>query len=540
MQGDFTRDTFDPSKHFSRVLMQQGRVQVDADWNEQTSILLHYLRTLAKDILGPYAGPASDLGFEIITKGMFLGPALDTKLAAIEPDAARRTALKTALDNGNLIIGPGRYYVEGVLVENGGAVLYTEQPGYPFNDETKPDALKNWTRGLLVYLDVWERHITYVEDDHIRDVALRGPDTCTRAQVVCQVKVLLEPASTPPVAGNLVAVGGSASRLRGRIFDDNVNLFDCRAVTDLAPLGSGRLRARARLDKPPTELCVIPPESRYRGAENQLYRVEVHRGGAATAAKTGATFKWSRENGSVTLPIRALSGGTALLEHLGRDLHLSLKPGDWVEVIDDVIAVGEQAGPLAQVDTVDRDELSVSLKLPDGASALPIYGEADMATKHPLLRRWDHAGALNDKDLGGALQVKEQADTTDPGVKAGWIDLEDGVQIRFAQGGQYLSGDYWLIPARTATGDVDWPDELGADGKPRLDADGNPIGAAVEPHGPRHYFAPLLLVTVTNAPRVPGGPNVITHWPKDCRCPIAHLPCGYRDAFAGHAIGPNF
>ena len=39
MRGDFSRDTFDPVKHFSRVLQQQGRVQLDADWNEQTAIL---------------------------------------------------------------------------------------------------------------------------------------------------------------------------------------------------------------------------------------------------------------------------------------------------------------------------------------------------------------------------------------------------------------------------------------------------------------------------------------------------------------------
>ena len=52
MKGDFTRWTFDPQKRFSQVLMQQGRVQLDADWNEQTSILLHYLRTLAAHIIG--------------------------------------------------------------------------------------------------------------------------------------------------------------------------------------------------------------------------------------------------------------------------------------------------------------------------------------------------------------------------------------------------------------------------------------------------------------------------------------------------------
>ena len=66
MRGDFSRETFDRVKHFSRVLQQQGRVQLDADWNEQTAIVLHYLRTLAADLIGPFAGPAGEgFGFEI-------------------------------------------------------------------------------------------------------------------------------------------------------------------------------------------------------------------------------------------------------------------------------------------------------------------------------------------------------------------------------------------------------------------------------------------------------------------------------------------
>ena len=36
--GDFTRTTFDPTHHYSGVRMQQGRVQLDADWNEQLDI----------------------------------------------------------------------------------------------------------------------------------------------------------------------------------------------------------------------------------------------------------------------------------------------------------------------------------------------------------------------------------------------------------------------------------------------------------------------------------------------------------------------
>jgi len=65
MKGDFTRDTFDATRHFSRVLMQQGRVQLDADWNEQAAILLHYLQALAADLIGPHGGPANPDG----TKG---------------------------------------------------------------------------------------------------------------------------------------------------------------------------------------------------------------------------------------------------------------------------------------------------------------------------------------------------------------------------------------------------------------------------------------------------------------------------------------
>ena len=476
MKGDFTRDTFDRRNHFSRVLMQQGRVQLDADWNEQIAILMHYMRTLARDVLGPRAGPENHAGFEIITRKT---ANVAAKLKDLEPDDTERLAvLQEAIDRDEAVIGPGRYYVDGILVENERAILYSEQYGYPFSGAADLEEINdNLQKGLLYYLDVWERLITHVEDDHIREVALGGPDTCARAQVVWQVKVLFK--------------------------QGEEGAFGCDAVDRLMPLGTGKLRARALLEKPPTELCVIPPESRYRGAENQLYRVEVHKGGDASGGEDSATFKWSRENGAVTFPIRSLTQTTAVLEHLGRDLRLGLKPGDWVEVVDDSIAVGETAGPLAQVAKVDGDERTVTLMLPEPVSALPSYSEDDMQTKHPLLRRWDHPGDV--KKFGGALQVTGQADTD-----AGWIGLEDGVQIWFAKDGQFRAGDYWLIPARVATGDVDWPHELDGNGHPKLD-DGNPIAAAVAPHGPRHSFAPLLLDPLGDA--------------KDCRCRIDPLQC---------------
>src|ERR1700730_13319486 len=103
-RGDFTRDTFDPAKHFSCVLMQQGRVLLDEDWNEQAAILLHYLRTLATDLVGSNWGRRQIAGVD--NTGFLITLSDDKK---------------------NVSIGPGRYYVDGILCENDSPALYTAQ-----------------------------------------------------------------------------------------------------------------------------------------------------------------------------------------------------------------------------------------------------------------------------------------------------------------------------------------------------------------------------------------------------------------------------
>ena len=63
---------------------------------------------------------------------------------------------------------------------------YLTQPDYP----VPALELLASNSTCLIYLDVWERLITYVEDDAIREVALGGPDTATRAKIVWQVKAV--------------------------------------------------------------------------------------------------------------------------------------------------------------------------------------------------------------------------------------------------------------------------------------------------------------------------------------------------------------
>ena len=58
MQGDFTRFTFDPRKGYTKVLKQQGRVDVDADGNEQAFLVDQLDRTARMDLAG--AVPEAD------------------------------------------------------------------------------------------------------------------------------------------------------------------------------------------------------------------------------------------------------------------------------------------------------------------------------------------------------------------------------------------------------------------------------------------------------------------------------------------------
>ena len=51
MGGDYSRVRFDPKNDFSAVLMQQGRVQLDADWNELATLIERRWRAETTDVI---------------------------------------------------------------------------------------------------------------------------------------------------------------------------------------------------------------------------------------------------------------------------------------------------------------------------------------------------------------------------------------------------------------------------------------------------------------------------------------------------------
>ena len=75
-----------------------------------------------------------------------------------------------------LLVEGGVYYVDGIRCELRD----------PFTVRFEA-ATKGW---LLAVLEVWERHVNAIEDEAIREVALLGADTATRAQVLSRVRLL--------------------------------------------------------------------------------------------------------------------------------------------------------------------------------------------------------------------------------------------------------------------------------------------------------------------------------------------------------------
>ena len=300
MKGDFTRSTFKPAKRYSGVRQQQGRVQLDADWNEQVDIETYLRETAASDLIGRCGAPRTGGGFKV-------------GLTAAAAD---------------LTLSAGRLYVDGILCELGADATYTAQLAGldPALAAALKPALPTAAGSYFVFADVWQRHLTALEDPEIRETALGGPDTATRTQTFWQVKLLL-------------ADAGSSC------------LSAPRAWLETIAAPTGRLRARTHPGEPPKEPCVVPANAGYTRLENQLYRVEVHQGGSLGSR---ATFKWSRDNGSVVTDLLSLDNTDLKQPKLtvrdtGRDKTLGFAPGNWVEVSDDVHDVQGNPGVLAKL-----------------------------------------------------------------------------------------------------------------------------------------------------------------------------------------------
>ena len=395
MATDFSRIRLNPLLDYAGVELKQGGVLLDADANELVDIVDRRLRALASDVLGRATVSSTTVD-----------------------------AFKLAVSGTSLTIGKGRLYVDGLLAENHGAVpndpakrlfdplmaerqfadpiAYAAQPYLP-----SPPALPTAGRHL-VYLDVWNREVTYVEQPNLVESAV-GVDASSRIQTVWQVRALAQDAGQATCAS-----------------PDG----DFPGWVDTISASTGVLTTGTFQVAPVDDPCELPPTGGYRGLENQLYRVEIHDPGQPGGT---ATFKWSRENASVAARVERIQETVITVFDPARDPTLGFGPGQLVELTDLQRTLSGQPGVLVQLESAQGPTMSVR-EWPGGAP--PVLGA------EPVVRRWESPAAL--------------PVTSGTPTAPAWVDLEDGVQVEFI-GDEFRTGDYWLIPARTLTGTVEWP-----------------------------------------------------------------------------------
>ncbi|WJN57310.1 DUF6519 domain-containing protein [Pseudomonas sp. SO81] len=421
MSFDLSRIRFDVRRDFLGVVMQQGRVQLDADWNEWVAQLARRIQAGALDTYGGNVVPR------------------------ITPDGFRIEA-----GGGSFTIGVGRIYVDGLLAENHGAapnvweprlaeltgstaLNYANQPYYP-----NPPALPQGGPHL-VYVDVWQRDVTAVEAPDLIEKAV-GVDSTGRLQTVWQVKVLAN-------------VGDSTCATE----DEEVPGWQALIAPSAARLSTGTGVPNFEPDP-----CQVPPAAGYRGLENQLYRVEVHRGGTLGTA----TFKWSRDNATVASRVSHINPARdrITVESIGRDDVLRFHDGDWVEVTDDWRELHGQPGELRRVRVAGGvDESARTLQFDQALPAGMFPTDAQQATqaaRNTRVRRWDQAGLVRRENGNQVLDLNAPGAAGDIPIPAAGtrLFLEHGILVDFSlapAGGQFRSGDYWVFAARTVDASIE-------------------------------------------------------------------------------------
>ncbi len=535
MSFDASRFTFNPFKDYSGVVMEQGRVQTDADWNE----------LLAEDSRRARAGTLDALGH------VFYPPTT--------PYAFQIAASTTGTTN-SVNIGLGRIYLDGILVENHGPhktavwdpaldeLSNTPQPppatlipldstnSIPFTSQPhKPGATVRSGNGpYLVYLDAWQRAVTYIEDPGLIDPAI-GIDTTGRVQTAWQVNlmpmtessipgtvatptpgsgfepgetvtqtgssatavvVVAVPASGPMIVtsinGTPLATAAWTGKSSGAVFNPTAVpatvTWSC-STPDSAipwPATSGWL-SNGLISSGPSGPCCLTTGTGYTGQENQFYRVEIHTPGAAQGA--GATFKWSRENASVQTTVTAVGTGTntqgspttvLTVQSLGRDQVLGFQSGDWIEITGQTLDDNCQPGELAKIDFVTPSSMTITL-------TAPLTSTPPSTDRYTRIIRWDQKGKIYDSnnnlyiDLdatgsGGLPNGVSGIPVPPAGTK---VQLENGIVVSFGltlANGNFLPLNYWNFAARTADGKIEHLDQA-------------------PPRGIYHHFTKLAIVT---------------------------------------------
>lgn len=381
MKTEISRDSHQPEKRYSGVYQQQGRMLTDADWNELVDILKARLNDALKDVVGQKAGRVGGT-----------------------PRHCSLKVIKT-LAGDDLTLQPGHVHVDGMVAQVPGDsdIDYDAQPDFPDAPDLPDAPADHYT----LYADLWERTVTHLMDERLRDKGLHGADTCTRKQAMVQVKWC--PTDIDPEQSPLNPAKGDA-KLSVTLLQKSTQPDPCDPCADQIEVDSK--------------------------VGNTLFRVEVHDVQGGADHPNDITLKWSIENAAEYHALKNDTGQRV-------EPPAEFMSGPWAYEFFDETSERHLGVHLAPGFTPSRDELT--------------KGYPDTVSTRTFVRRWD--GFCRLAKQAGSWKVTEEFDRSQSGAgPVSFTDIAgstlvvnlDAMKLELKLTKSFVAGDYWLAEVREA------------------------------------------------------------------------------------------
>lgn len=288
MTSDRARNSWDRTRQWRSVVAQQGRVTLEADVNEASTIAQEARREEILDIVGPTGTP--DDGYAVSDAG-----------------------------GGAIALSPGTLYLGGWRLTLEKALLSNAQPDWLDAPKHEP---KDGPE--VVLLRASEQEVVAVEDQALREVALGGPDTAARTRLLQHVIRARVDATDCTSAAKEI---GEHLAQEGLTLDPH----------SLELLSSARLRVGFVPPNPLPGPCDPPAQGGYLGADNQLVRVTVAEFDPATGK---GKLLWGWNNASFLYRATTLAPDKLALAADPLDAEHTPRAGQPVEVLRTRMALG--------------------------------------------------------------------------------------------------------------------------------------------------------------------------------------------------------
>ncbi len=469
--ADITRLLIQPGKHYVGARMQQGRVVLDSDFNEEAELGDEDRRRAVEAIVGPTGSP--DNGFAV---DLSIGDEV-----TVEPVSFNGAP---AVDTLNYRIRPGSMYLAGLRFDHEeragvatGDPMVFQRDFLQMQAAHAPRPQPGATHSQLTYLHGWEQCVTATEDDEIREPALGGIDTSVRVRRMARVEVR--------EVQNAEDCTAAWEEVRQQIEIEAGGVFNASGteLRSSARLGVTFVPGEA-LD--PCAPCAPDDVGRYLGADNQAIRIMLAAPNRYVWAFDNAAPLYRVELGEAEnglVPVRMITEPRDEAHWPLENTVVEFLP--WAALLDNHEKIAAETGVFVRVvEGFDPD------------AGLFRIAQTDLPQLDTRVRQWDPAHPdlawlPNNADPDGRylfLRVWHRLDSendellldTSAGPDNHALLRRQGLLPEFTDGGR--PGDYWLVTVRPNTPQQITPWNLTQ-------------GGGVPPHGPRHVFAPLTLVT---------------------------------------------